>query len=99
MRGIRQHRNFEAVKLQTLITLMSQVEDSNILHRSDMDRLKQVREMSRSFLNAGGVYQPDGMETMMEWDRQFIAWNISPGGSADLLATTLFIYRAAGGII
>lgn len=96
--GVENHMDFETVKLQALVTLMSQVEDSNILYRSDMDRLKQVQKMSRDFLNAGGMYQQSGMETMMEWDRQFIDWNISPGGSADLLAITLFIYRVTGGI-
>ncbi len=94
--GTRRNIDFESVKLQALITLMSQVEDSNILYRSNMDRLKQVQKMSRDFLNNGGMYQKNAMEIMMAWDRQFIDWNISPGGSADLLAITLFIYKITG---
>lgn len=95
--GVQKHRPFDRIKIQALLMLMSQVEDSNILSRSNMDMLRHVQGMSREFLNTGGVYRDDGIETMKQWDKQFTEWNISPGGAADLLAITLFIYRLTGG--
>lgn len=95
--GMREAREFELVKLQTLLALMGRVEDSNILSRSSMERLREVQHMARKFLNAGGMYRPGGIETMKKWDALFVQWNISPGGSADMLAITLFLYRLAGG--
>ena len=97
--GMRERREFEFVKLQTLLALMGQVEDSNILSRSNMERLRQVQHMAQKFFKAGGVYRFDGIETMKKWDALFIEWNISPGGSADLLAITLFLYRLTGGCV
>lgn len=95
--GMREEHEFELVKLQTLLALMGQVEDSNILSRSSMERLREVQHMARAFLNMGGMYRCDSTETMKKWDALFVQWNISPGGSADLLATTLFLYRLTGG--
>lgn len=91
--GVKEGRDWNAVKLQTLCTLMSQVEDSNILSRRDEPMLFRVQDTFRNFLKEGGVYQKDGEEKLKELDARFIRENISPGGSADLLAVTIFVFR------
>ena len=42
---------------------------------------------------AGGVFQPDWKDRAVDLHTQFIAKNLSPGGSADMLAATLFAGR------
>lgn len=91
--GIKEGRDWNTVKLQTLCTLMSQVEDSNILSRRDEPTLSRVQDTFRKFLGEGGAYQKDGEQKLKELDARFIRENISPGGSADLLAVTIFVTR------
>ena len=91
--GVKAGRDWNAVKLQTLCTLMSQVEDSNILSRRDEPTLFRVQDIFRNFLKEGGAYQKEGEQKLKELDARFIRENISPGGSADLLAVTIFVFR------
>ena len=41
----------------------------------------------------GGVFQPDWKDRAVALHRQFVEMNLSPGGSADLLAATLIVGR------
>lgn len=91
--GIKEGRDWNTVKLQTLCTLMSQVEDSNILSRRDEPTLSQVQDTFQKFLGEGGAYQKDGEQKLKELDDRFIRENISPGGSADLLAVSILVTR------
>jgi triphosphoribosyl-dephospho-CoA synthase len=77
--------------VQTIFSLMSHVDDTNILHRHDHKVLTEVQEKSRAFLDNGGVFQTNGMELVKIIDQHFINKNISPGGCADLLAVTIFL--------
>ena len=69
-----------------LLLIMSQLDDTNVIHRVGYDQAQQVKQEARTLLDN---YNMAGMETM---NRDFIARNISPGGSADMVALTLFIH-------
>lgn len=79
--------------INTLLRLMSIVEDSNIVGRKDKKTLESVQKQSREVLNSGGAADDRGMEILKQMDLNFIEQNISPGGSADLLAVTIFLYK------
>ena len=81
-----------AANLYVLLNLMSSVDDTNILTRSDLETLRWSREQAAEFLRAGGAYHPDGLFRLEEMNRAFIAKNISPGGCADLLAGAIFLH-------
>ena len=72
----------------TLLELLSATEDSNIITRSDVTTLRSVQQQVREVLNKNDRSE----ELLNELDREFIAKNISPGGCADLLALTYFLY-------
>lgn len=76
--------------LQVLFSLMSACEDSNILSRHNLETLKEVQDTAKNFLEAGGMEQENAHEIVSKLDQEFISRNISPGGSADLLAVTIF---------
>lgn len=97
-KGMALSEDFERVKLQTLLKLMANVEDSNIISRSNPARLAQVQNMAKEFCEAGGAYRKDTFDILKKWDEKFIEWNISPGGCADLLAISLFMFRLTGGL-
>lgn len=84
--------NEEASLMQTLFTLMKNLSDTNVVHRGGEDGLKFVQKTSSSFLNNGGVFQKSWKNEVYKIHKQFISKNLSPGGSADLLASSYFIY-------
>ena len=83
----------ERALVQTLFTLMSVLEDTNLLHRGGTEGLGFVREGSRRFLDTGGVLMPGWREEALALHRGCVARHLSPGGSADLLAATWFVYH------
>lgn len=82
--------------LQMLFALMTSCEDSNILARHNMDKLRQVRMRASGFMAAGGIRQADAHVQLHEMDHLFIKERISPGGSADLLAVSIFMAMMEG---
>ena len=70
---------------KTLLRIMSQIDDTNILHRRGAEVAQQVKMEAARLL---ADFSPEQLEIM---NRRFIAANISPGGAADMLALTIFI--------
>jgi triphosphoribosyl-dephospho-CoA synthase len=77
--------------LEILLSLMSHNEDTNIITRGGTTGLDYVKKLSREFVLEGGIKQPNAMEKLQYMNKDFIKRNISPGGSADLLAVTIFL--------
>lgn len=76
----------ENARHRLLLLIMSQLDDTNVIHRAGYDHAQQVKREARDLLDN---YSQQGMEQM---NRDYIALNISPGGSADMVALTLFIH-------
>lgn len=89
-KGLKLGHEWNQVKLQTLLVLMSRVEDSNILARHNPAVLSQVHSEAAAFLAAGGAYAAEAVEQLKKMDQDYIRRNISAGGCADLLAMTIF---------
>lgn len=91
LQGITENRDWNHVKLQTLLTLMSEVEDSNILFRHNQKILLCVHDEARQFLEKGGAYSQDALDELCRMDEDYSLRNISAGGCADLLAAGIFL--------
>lgn len=65
---------------------MAELDDTNIVHRSSVDTMIQVKMQARQLLND---FSEPGLEAM---NRSFIMRNLSPGGSADMLSMVVFLY-------
>lgn len=87
------------IMVQTLLNLMVYTEDSNILGRHNMDILNFTKESAKKALNLGGIFTDEGKSFIVTLDDVFIKKNISPGGSADLLAVTLMLFMIEDGDI
>lgn len=79
--------------LYVLLTLMSQVDDTNVLIRSNPETLAYVKEVSGAFLKAFPIITGEALEYLARMNQDFIDRNISPGGCADLLAVSIFFSR------
>lgn len=75
----------EKARLKTLLSLIAHVDDTCILHRGGTEALMFAKKQAAYFLTK------DNLECINTLDEEFIRRNISPGGSADLLAATFFL--------
>lgn len=75
-----------------LLALMTTVEDTNILSRGGREGERTVREEAAKAVKLGGMSSREGKETVQEMNGLFTGFNLSPGGSADLLAVTVFFH-------
>lgn len=80
----------ELVLLQTLLSLMAHNQDTNLIGRGGIEGMNFVRRHASELLDRGGVFAPEGIERLSAFDDELIAMNLSPGGSADLLAICWF---------
>jgi triphosphoribosyl-dephospho-CoA synthase len=78
-------------RLSSLLTIMAGLEDTCVLYRGRDEGLQTVKQGAREVLASGGPGCAAGDEMLRRFDRALFARNISPGGSADLLAATLFL--------
>ena len=81
----------QAARVQACFALIAHLEDTNLLHRGGLDGLRFAQGAARAFLVHGGVRQPDWLARALAVHRAFVARRLSPGGSADLLAMSLFV--------
>ncbi len=73
---------------QTLLVIMANNKDTNVLSRGGMEGLNLVQQTSLALLSVGGAYHPEIEENLNTFDQTLISLHLSPGGSADLLALT-----------
>jgi triphosphoribosyl-dephospho-CoA synthase len=83
---------FEQVsRLDALFSIMTHLDDTCVLHRGGIAALQVVQSRARAVLAAGGSGNECGRNQMRIFDEALIAMRVSPGGSADLLAATIFL--------
>lgn len=76
--------------LHTLLYIMKELDDTNIIYRHSMETLFYIKERSSYIIKKGGINTKEGREELKIFDEELIEKNISPGGSADILAVTYF---------
>lgn len=82
----------EAAAVETLFLLIARIEDTNLYHRGGSDGAIFARQSAQEFLDSGGVSNPEWKRRAIEIHHAFVVKNLSPGGAADLLAATFFIF-------
>jgi triphosphoribosyl-dephospho-CoA synthase len=80
-------------RVTAFFALLASMDDTNILYRGGADGLAFVRRRAREFRDAGDVHANDPLARAEAIHREFVARRLSPGGSADLLAATLFVHE------
>ena len=81
----------EAARVEACFALIAALEDTNLLHRGGLAGLDFARRATQDFLDAGGVGADGWLARAEAVHKAFVARRLSPGGSADLLAMTLFV--------
>jgi triphosphoribosyl-dephospho-CoA synthase len=78
-------------RLDAMMAIMTTLDDTCVLYRGGVPALHAVQAGARRVLHSGGVTTSKGWRALHELDQLLRALWVSPGGSADLLAATLFL--------
>ena len=81
-------------RVHAFFALLAELDDTNLLHRGGAEGLAYAQASAKAFLDAGGIGAPDWRARAIAVHHAFVARRLSPGGSADLLAVTLFLDAA-----
>ena len=82
-------RNLNDAMVYTLLRIIAATEDSNLVHRGGVEGMDFAKKEALRLTETGPAAM--NLAAVRETDRKFIEKNLSPGGSADLLALTLFL--------
>jgi triphosphoribosyl-dephospho-CoA synthase len=80
-------------RLQALFAAMAALDDTNLAHRGGLAGLRYVQERAGKFLARGGAARDDAEDWAWRFHRELVALHLSPGGSADLLASACWLQR------
>ena len=87
--GLQQGLSINDAGCCTLLHLIAATDDTNLIRRSDRQTQLDTRQKIAQLLNKTPY---PALPVIEELDKEFIQKNLSPGGSADLLAMTYFLY-------
>ena len=85
-RELEQGRSLNDAAVYALLAILAVCQDSNVVKRSSPARAEAVRAQAKE------ASARRDLADAYQMDKEFIQENISPGGSADLLAAALFAY-------
>ena len=90
-RSRQQGASEEAARIDALLAIMTSLPDTCVLSRGGINALTDMRSGARAVLVQGGIGNPEGRKTYDILEAGMMKANVSPGGSADLLAAVLFL--------
>lgn len=90
-RSRRQRASETSARLNALLAIMRSLDDTCLLHRGGLTALNAARSGAAAVLATGGAASVQGLKRLQQLDCDLTSLNVSPGGSADLLAATLFL--------
>ncbi len=81
----------DSARLDALLAIMAELDDTCLLHRGGWKALAGAQSGASKVIEYGGTATAEGRRALDHLDKSLLAQNVSPGGSADLLAATLFL--------
>lgn len=85
---------------KTLLRIMCDLDDTNVIYRTDLATAEEVKQEARALLDSfSKAHTAEDKEkriaaellALKDMDKRYTARNISPGGAADMLSLTIFI--------
>lgn len=92
--GLKKGLSVHEAGAAALLAMLEAEPDTSFLSRSSPQRYSAICQELKKLLTESPY---PAREALLEWDQYFIRENLSPGGSADLLALTYFLYEIAEG--
>ncbi len=86
----------DQAQLDALLAIMAELDDTCLLHRGGEAMLHMVKSGAKDICLVGGITTHEGQRKYERLEARMLQANASPGGSADLLAATIFLDSLAG---
>lgn len=86
--------DMEGVMLHLLVLIMSEVEDTNLIHRGGICAYQDIKEQSKEIYQASSP--KDIRHYLEKFDQELIRKHLSPGGAADLLSLSIYLAQLEG---
>lgn len=85
--------SMNSAMIGALLAIMSKNDDSNIVYRGGLQGLDYIKRRSTEILDLHVKFETsEALEAVERFDDECIARNLSPGGSADLLALSVMLH-------
>lgn len=81
----------------TFFFIVSKNGDTNLYARGGIEGLRTAQALAGEILQSGGTGTPEGREKIRLAERIFVEKNLSPGGSADILSSAVFVLHLTQG--
>jgi triphosphoribosyl-dephospho-CoA synthase len=78
-------------RLDALLSIMAHLDDTCLLYRGGQTALQTAQQGAAAVIAAGGAGSSRGQKLLFALDKRLLELGVSPGGSADLLAGTIFL--------
>jgi len=88
----------DKARLDALVAIMAELDDTCVLHRGGAEALTTVKQGALAVISVGGSSTLKGDAALRDLDKQLLSLGVSPGGSGDLIAATLFLDSLATGL-
>ena len=83
--------NIREMMTHTLITIMSDLQDTNISANGGIGELMRVQKEAKEILSAGGMLTPEGVNAVLNMDKNLRLRGVSPNGSGVILSCAVLI--------
>ena len=92
-------RRFSEVIVQTFLTILAQVPDTDIARKLDREAATHISEQAARILADGGIFSPEGRQALAGFDEQLRdkERRFNPGTTADLVTAVLFVFLVTEG--
>ena len=87
--ALSQGKSINEAGCAALLAMLADTVDTNMIHRGGYEQAKAASEQAKRLLEREPF---PGAEALEEMNRDFVEKNLSPGGTADLLAMTLMLH-------
>ena len=87
--ALSQGKSINEAGCAALLAMLADTVDTNMIHRGGYEQAKAASEQAKHLLEREPF---PGAKALEEMNRDFVEKNLSPGGTADLLAMTLMLH-------
>ncbi|MDR2175375.1 MAG: triphosphoribosyl-dephospho-CoA synthase [Synergistaceae bacterium] len=92
LRGRLASMSFNEALADTLFYIVARNGDTVLWARGGPEGLRIAQELAEKVLLDGGISTAKGRETIRFAEKVFVEKNLSPGGSADILSSAIFLF-------
>ncbi|MDR1514683.1 MAG: triphosphoribosyl-dephospho-CoA synthase [Synergistaceae bacterium] len=98
LRGRAASMTFDEALADTLFYIVERNGDTALWSRGGSEGVETARNLAEKVLMDGGILTAKGRETIRLAEKIFVENNLSPGGSADILSSAIFLELITGNV-